>query len=165
MLARALRVADRLTRALALAGAALLVVCMLVTVADVALRRTVGIAIIGTVDLTQLFVMAAVFTAIPYAFLTGSHVSVDLFVDRLGPRAAELGKAFGALLGCILMALVFRYGLAQAQLQLAYGDVSQTIGIPILWYWLPLLAGGALATLATLLLGLAGLAAALRRGS
>ena len=163
MLARALRVADRLTRAVALAGAALLVVCMLVTVADVALRRTAGIAIIGTVDLTQLFVMAAVFTGIPYAFMTGSHVSVDLFVDRLGPRATELGKALGALLGCALMTLVFRYGLAQAQLQLAYGDVSQTIGIPILWYWLPLLVGGALATFATLLLGLAGLAAALRR--
>jgi hypothetical protein len=46
------------------------------------------------------------------------------------------------------------YSHKQALLQIGQGDKSQTIGIPIVWYWGPLLIGSAFAVAAALLLAL-----------
>lgn len=154
MFARIYRFAGAFARAAAFLGAALLVVAMTVTVVDVALRRSVNFAVAGTVDLTQLFVMAAVFLSIPFAFLSDSHVVIELATARLRPRPLAAVRALGALLSLLFMAAVLRYGWDQAVQQHGYGDKSQTIGVPILFYWVPLLGGAALAVLATALLAI-----------
>jgi TRAP-type C4-dicarboxylate transport system permease small subunit len=128
-----------------LAGAAL------VTVADIALRQ-VGGAVVGVVDLVQLLVMAGAYFAIPYAFLHDGHVAVDLVSARLGRRLDAACRALGALLATGFMLAIARYGLDAAMEQHAYGDRSHTMGIPILWYWAPLLLGAALSVLAALLI-------------
>jgi TRAP-type C4-dicarboxylate transport system permease small subunit len=148
------------SRIMAITGAGLLIGGMMVTVADVILRRTTNTAIDGTVDITQLFIMVVVFLSLPYAFLNGSQVSVEAITDKLPPRGIALVKAVGALLGAAFMALVAWYGGQQALLQYEYGDISQTIGIPILWYWMPLLVGSAFSVLTTALVGIAELATA-----
>jgi TRAP-type C4-dicarboxylate transport system permease small subunit len=125
---------------------------MLVTVADILLRlasRLValvtgsnpGLALVGIVDLVQLSVMTAAFLAIPYAFLRGAQVMVDLLPARL-PRAVPLALDLAAaLLALLLVALMLQHGVAQARMQVAFGDRSATLGIGIVWYWLPLLVG------------------------
>ena len=130
-----------------LAGAAL------VTVADIALRQ-VGGAVVGVVDLVQLLVMAGAYLAIAYAFLHGGHVAVDLVSARLGRRLDAACRALGALLAAGFMLAIARYGLDAALEQHAYGDRSHTMGIPILWYWTPLLLGAALSALAAVLIAL-----------
>jgi TRAP-type C4-dicarboxylate transport system permease small subunit len=140
----------------------MLVATMLVTVADVVLRRTVQIAIAGTVDITQLFVMAAVFTAIPFAFFSDSHVVIELATDRLRPRAVAVFKAVAAVAAMGFVAAAFWYGWDAALQQHGYGDRSQTIGIPILFYWIPLLAGFALSAVAAALLAIRYIAFAVR---
>ena len=142
----------RLARIAALAGMAALIGAVLLTVADIALRQLLGVAVIGTLDMVQLCVMTAVFLAIPYGFLTGSHVAIEMATDALPPRALALVKAAAALAGCLFMAAVGWFGLEQATLQYGYGDVSQTIGIPMIAYWVPLLAGAGLSILATAVL-------------
>lgn len=156
----ALPLARALARGVALAGVAALGVAALVTLADIALSLGEG-GIAGEVDLVQLCVMAAAWLAMPLAFLDDAHVSVDLLSARLPRRAGRLLKALGGLLSVVLMALVLRYGWSAAETQLQFGDVSQEIGIPIVWYWAPLLAGAGLSILAALLVALADLAAAL----
>ena len=141
-------------RILASIGVLMLVLTMMVTVADVVLRRTAQIAIAGTVDITQLFVMAAVFTAIPFAFFSDSHVVIELATDRLRPRAVAVFKAVAAVAAMAFVAAAFWYGWDAALQQHGYGDRSQTIGIPILLYWIPLLAGFALSTVAAALLAI-----------
>ncbi|HEX9647493.1 MAG TPA: TRAP transporter small permease [Alphaproteobacteria bacterium] len=125
-----------------------LVAAMLLTVVDVALRRPFDIAIKGTVDLTQLLVMAAAWLAIPYAFLTDGHVSVPLLVDRLPARLRAGLAVLAALLGAALLAGIAWYGTAQARLEHGYGEISLTLGIAKHWYWLPLIAGAALSVAA-----------------
>ena len=155
----ALRRAHGLCAALAAGGVLCLLAATALTVGDVLLRRSAGIAVPGTVDLTQLCVVACVYAAMPYAFLSGGHVAVEIVTERLPPRTVALCEAFALLLSLALMLALFRYGLDQALLQHGYGDRSQTIGIPILWYWAPLLAGVLLSALACALL----LAGRLRR--
>lgn len=134
---------------------------MLATVLDVGLRP-LDEGLFGVVDLVQLGVMSAAWLAIPYAFLTNSHVSVDLLAQTLPSRFASLLKALGAGLAAGLMALIFFYGWRAAAQQAQFGDLSQTLGLPRTWYWAPLLFGAALSVLATVMIAVSALLAALR---
>ncbi|MEX2630489.1 MAG: TRAP transporter small permease subunit [Tistlia sp.] len=158
---RLLPLARPLARALALAGVVALGLAAGVTLLDIGLSL-VGGGIAGEVDLVQLGVMAAAWLAMPLAFLDEAHVSVDLLSARLPQRLGLFLKGLGGLLAVALMALVLRYGWDAAAQQLRFGDVSQELGIPIVWYWAPLLAGAALSVLAALLVALADLTAAVR---
>jgi TRAP-type C4-dicarboxylate transport system permease small subunit len=150
--ALAYRAVERLSGIAALAGIAMLAVAMAITMADIVLRRLFAFAMSGTVDLVQLCIMSTAFLSIPYAFVRTSHVAIEAATDLLTECALALVKALAAFAGLGFMAAVGWFGLQQARLQYDYGDVSQTIAIPMLYYWLPLLAGAALAVLATAVL-------------
>lgn len=137
-------------KATGLFGMAALLAAGLVTVADIALRFFGG-AVPGVVDLVQLFMMAAVFAAIPFAFFRDGHVSVDLLTQAFPPRAQAFLSLATALLALGLMGLILFYGWKSAQMQIMFGDVSQNIRVPMIWYWAPLLAGSALSILACLI--------------
>lgn len=142
--------AHRLARWLAYAGMAALCAEMLVLIADIAARRTLGFSILGTIDLTQLAVMWCVYLAMPLAFLRGTHVAVEFVSEALPAplrRACRLGAA--ALAAAFLGATAW-FSLGQARLQLAQGDQSVTLGIPMGWYWAPLLVGLAASAAAAL---------------
>ena len=144
-------VADRIARWLAYAGMALLCGAMLVIIVDISTRKTLGFSILGTIDLTQLGVMGCVFLAMPLAFLRGTHVHVEFVTDLLpAPLLRALRLAAGLLAAAFMLALAW-YGLRQAQIQLAQGDKSVTLGIPMILYWAPLLLGS-LASAATALI-------------
>ena len=143
--------ADRGAQWLAAAGVALLMLMTLVLMADISTRRTLNFAILGTIDLTQLAVMLAVFFALPLAFLHDSHVNVDFFTSRLPPRALAALNCAVALLSTALLAAIVWFSLGQARIQFAQGDKSMTLGIPMLVYWVPMLLGTALSVLAALL--------------
>jgi TRAP-type C4-dicarboxylate transport system permease small subunit len=122
-----------------------------VLIVDIATRKSVGFSILGMVDLNQLAQMACVFLVLPLAFLHESHITVDFITDRL-PRRARAGiQAASALLGAALLAAILWHSVGQALIQFRQGDRSQTLGIPMLWYWAPLVAGVALSVLAVLL--------------
>lgn len=145
---------DRLTHALALAGMAVLSGAIAVTVADIVLRATVNEAILGTVDITQLCVMAAAFWSIPYAFVRGGHVSVEIGGDLMAPRLRHALDGLAALLGVVFMGLIAWYGWDSATLAADYGDVSQNLALPMTAYWAFLLSGAGLGALAVLVVAL-----------
>lgn len=144
--------ADRVAQWLAAAGVALLMLMTLVLMADISTRKTLNFAILGTIDLTQLAVMLAVFFALPLAFLHESHVNVDFFTSRLPPRALAALNCATALLSTALLIAIVWYSFGQARIQYAQGDKSMTLGIPMLVYWVPMLIGSALSVAATLLI-------------
>lgn len=146
------RLLHRVSAGCAYLGMGALLGALLLTVADIVLRKLGVYTWPGTLDAVQLCIMTAVFLAIPHTFLQDGHVAVDLLAERLPLRVQALLRALAALLGLGFMALVLGYGWLYAQDQIGYGDRSQTIGIPIVYYWAPLLVGAALAVLATALL-------------
>jgi TRAP-type C4-dicarboxylate transport system permease small subunit len=117
----------------------------LFTCLDIAIRNFGGQGILGTVDITQLMIVACAFLTIPYGFMSDSHVSVDVGIGWMPLRAQALCRAFAALLGGALMFAIFWFGIGQANTVALMGDKSQTIALPMIWFWYPLL-GGALFT-------------------
>ncbi|MCP5372953.1 MAG: TRAP transporter small permease [Hyphomicrobiales bacterium] len=142
------------TKWLAWFGIVLLMAAVVVTTADVILRKTVGFSLEGTVDITQLMVMGAAYTAIPFAFVTRSHVAVAMLTDGLSRRGQAAVQVLAAVLAVGFMAAIATFGWFQAMQEFEYGDSSLTLGIPKIWYWAPLLTGAALSTLVMALLAL-----------
>jgi TRAP-type C4-dicarboxylate transport system permease small subunit len=126
-----------------LAGVALLA-CVALTVVDIVLRNFFSSGITGMIELTQLAVIWAAFLTIPLGFALDDHISVDLVVGLLRPRPRQYLRAIAALAGAVVMALYAWWGGEQALHQIVAGERTLTIGVPIFWYWLPLLYGTSL---------------------
>ena len=137
----------RLCRWLAAIGVAILLVCALLTVADIVGRRLFGSTIPGMVDLTQLLVMNAVFLWIPYVFECRANVEVDLLFERLPGAARRWLERLWPVLGAAFLLVAAWYAGRTALQVFEYGDSSQTIGVPMIWYWAPVLFGTVLAAI------------------
>src|SRR3546814_1089829 len=74
------------------AGAVCALLAGIVTCADIVIRNAGGEGIIGTVDITQMMIVATAFLTIPYGFIADSHVSVDIGVEQLPFRLQAFCK-------------------------------------------------------------------------
>ena len=140
--------AERVAIRFAAAGVGALMLAVVVVMADVVTRKSLGFSIRGTIDLTQLAQMACAFLALPYVFLRESNISVAAFADRLPRGLQRLVRLIAAAITLALMLAITWYSFLQAGIQIGQGDKSVTLGIPILAYWLPTLAGMALSCVA-----------------
>jgi TRAP-type C4-dicarboxylate transport system permease small subunit len=139
---------ERTLRYLSLVGTAALVVGVLLTITDIVLRSVSTLTVLGMVDIMELCVMVGAMLAIPQAVMTDQHVAIDVFTDMM-PQRVQLGlRLFAALLGMLFLGAVTWFGFHQAMTEMAGGDRSQTIGIPMIWYWAPFLAGMGLSVVA-----------------
>ncbi len=123
---------------------------MLITTVDVVLRKIDNAGIYGTIDLVQLMIMSAAYLSIPYAFMKKSHVAVSILSERMPEKAAALCQALGMVLCVIFMSAIAWFGFQQAEQQHQYGDISITLGLPMIYYWIPVLAGSVLSAIVSL---------------
>ena len=121
-------------------GVAASAAAALLTVADI-IGRQLGHAVSGVVDLVQLFVLGGAWLVIPYAFMTGAHVGVDLLVELLPRPLTRALRGVAGLAAMALLAMMLYFCYATFQQQMMFGDRSQQLGIPIFYYWVPLLFG------------------------
>lgn len=132
------------------AGVTAYAAAALLTVANV-IGRQVGLPISGVVDLVQLCVVGGAWLVIPYAFLTGAHVGVDLLVESMPDAVRVPLRVLASLVAIGLLILILLNCYETFQQQMMFGDRSQQLGIPILYYWAPLLYGVALSAVAAAL--------------
>jgi len=153
--------AERLLQAVAVAGLAILALAIALTIADILARAMLNASITGMIDITQLCVMAMAFWSIPYAFIRDGHVRITFATEGLPLRVRASLDALAALAGAAVVGLIGWLGYEQALSALRYGDSSQTIGIPMIWYWVFLVSGCALSLGATIVVMLRHVAVAL----
>lgn len=140
----------RFVGALELAGSALLLALMAVTVIDVIGRYILGAPLAGAFELTELLLCAMVFAALPLVSRAGGHVEVDLLVGLLPERAARAFGLFAAIVSAVAL-LYFAWRLALVAADLAEtGARSNALAIP----FAPFAGFGALACVAAAALGL-----------
>ncbi|MCW8880774.1 MAG: TRAP transporter small permease [Sedimenticola sp.] len=118
-------------------GMLLLLGAVFATTADILARKLFSFTYQGTIDVVQLLVLSAAFLSIPYAFISRSHVAVAIFADKFSDRWRSAVSALAAMLSTGIMFAFGWFGINHASMQIEYGDVSQTIGIPIVWFWIP----------------------------
>lgn len=131
----------KLTRMLALLGTVALLVAVALTVTDIGLRSVSGLTVVGLTDIVTLCTMIGAMLAVPYGFAADRHVSVDLFTSRLPEVGQRVLGVAAALMALVVLSGVFWFSYQQMLTEIRYGDRSQSIGIPMMWYWLPLLVG------------------------
>ncbi|ASM74414.1 tripartite ATP-independent periplasmic transporter, DctQ component (plasmid) [Pseudosulfitobacter pseudonitzschiae] len=144
------KLARGLINAFAMLGVIAYGAAALVTVADIIGRRF-GLPVEGVVDLVQLFVVTGAWLVLPFAFLTAAHVSVDFVLDLLPHAFVVPLKILGTVLSLGLLGLMLQQGYTTFLTRTMFGDTSQQLGIPIAWYWYPLLVGMTVSLLAVLL--------------
>jgi TRAP-type C4-dicarboxylate transport system permease small subunit len=124
---------------------------MLLTVADVVLRATVGFPIRGTLEIVELLLACTFFVALPVAFLRDENLVVDT-IDEYAPRAVPVLKRMSLLLAVVALAVMAWRGWIAAQDALEFGDVTSDLAIPRIVYWVPVLFGIVAAALAAAVL-------------
>jgi len=132
----------------AVIGVAAYAAAALLTVADI-IGRQLGYPVPGVVDLVQLFVLGGAWLVIPYAFMTGAHVGVDLLVESLPRQLTSVMRGVAGLAAMALLSMMLYFCYATFQQQVMFGDRSQQLGIPIFYYWVPLLFGVGLSIVGT----------------
>jgi TRAP-type C4-dicarboxylate transport system permease small subunit len=139
-------ITERALRAVSLAGTVAFMLGVVLTITDIGLRSVSTLTVKGVVDIVQLCILTGAMFAIPHGFLTDQHVAIDFVATRLPPRGQFALRIGAAVLGVLFLAGVTWFSFNQALYEL--GDRSQTIGIPMAWYWTPFLIGVGLAALA-----------------
>ena len=113
---------------------------MLLTVADVVLRAVLNRPIRGTLEIVELLLACSFFLALPATFLRDEHIVVDV-VDGLAPRWVPPLRRLAGMLGVLLMAVMAWQGWIAARDSLVFNDVTSDLSLPMIWYWIPVLAG------------------------
>lgn len=134
-------------RALAILGVAAYGMAAIVTVADIIGRR-LGYPVAGVVDLVQLCVVTGAWLVMPWAFLSAAHVSVDFLIRAIPAPLRVPLQILAAALTLGLVGLMLWQGWLTFETRTMFGDKSQQLGIPIAWYWYPLLVGLAMSLIA-----------------
>ena len=130
-----------LARLVCLAGAVGMVVLMMgVTVIDVALRPF-GLAVPGAYEIVTLGMRLIVPLALPYAFLVGGHVVVEVIADYLPKSVQKLLILFGWCASLVVMSLMAWRAVERAREVAEYGELTSDLSLPLVWYWLPLILG------------------------
>lgn len=145
------RFIEILCRMLTWIGGALMLVAILVTVGDVIARALFQTGYIGIVDVTQFAVIGFAYLALPLTFLKNEHVAIGLYDHLLGKRADHLLRMFALTLALAVLCMILYYGWTQANRTLRYGDVSQNVEIPMIFFWIFVLGGSAVSILVCVL--------------
>ncbi len=120
----------KIAHALNCIGVAILFLLMLLTVADVVLRKIFNKGILGTLEISEFMMVAIVFFSLAEGELKDRNVNVDLLVNRLSPKSRAfidaIVKIVGLILYCCITFAVFNY----AALMKSSGEVSLDLWLP-----------------------------------
>lgn len=100
---------------------------MLLTVADVFLRKVYSKSILGTVEVTEFMLLIVVFFALAHTEVLNGHVKVDLVMSRFGPRAQAFVDMITQLVCFVLCILITWSTLVYSEMMRAAGERSQDL--------------------------------------
>lgn len=104
---------------------------MVLTAADVFSRKFLTNSITGAVELTELFMLAMIFFALPLASMAGEHIVFDL-LDKALPRAMlRWQKALSHALTTVIFGGAAWIVWERSQRTYDYGDTTATLQIKI----------------------------------
>jgi TRAP-type C4-dicarboxylate transport system permease small subunit len=125
---------------------------MLLTIADVCLRTIdPEWRIYGVVEMVQLTFDSLVFLAVPAVFLLGQNILVNLFDEMLGRTAMRILVTASAVVTLVYLGLLLSQVIATGLEAVEFQDTTQDLQWPVVWYWLPIWLGVAVALIAELL--------------
>lgn len=114
-------------------GGAVVFALMVLTVIDVAMRRTSGQGVPGVVEYSEVLLVVGVFCAIAAAHVRGFHVSTTGFVSILPKNARRLVELLGGILGLIVLAVMTWVATTTAWTSFITGEYRMGIAHVLVW--------------------------------
>ena len=130
---------DRLLKALAnvlaAAAGAAMILMMAHIVADVAMKYVLNDPIDGTTEVVAAYYMAAtVFLPLAYVAVSGAHLDVTLFTQRLSGRPLKILSLLGLLATALYLGFICYHGVIEALRRTAEGEAWET-SVTLLAVW------------------------------
>lgn len=119
-------------QALAWVSGAGLMFMVLVTTADVILRKF-GLSLTGAYDLVKIAAAISVAAALPYTTAIKGHVAIEYFFHKLGRRGRIVVDALMRFAGMALFGLLAWGCIDYGNSLRTKGEVSTTLQLPIFW--------------------------------
>ena len=139
----------RLTQWLSDVAAVAIAAMIFLTIADIGMKNLFNHPIKGTFELVELLLVFVVFFGFAEVFRSDSNICVDVADQMLSPRRAKVLKIIGGFASFVLLVLMGWAMLGPAMDTVTYPQWTQETGIPLYSYWAPILAGTALAIVAS----------------
>lgn len=118
-------------RALEVTGGIMLLLMMLVTTVDVVGRYFLGHSLRGSVEMTQLLLVAVIFLALPHLNWLDAHINVDL-MPLLPPAKWEwVQNAVITLISLLAFVVLLPKAFALHARSVAYGDATEFLRVPM----------------------------------
>jgi TRAP-type C4-dicarboxylate transport system permease small subunit len=113
-----------------LAGTALFAI-MVLTLVDVAGRKLIDTSVTGSLEVTELLLVAVIFAGLPLVSLKGEHVVFDS-LDPLWPPAWRRAQQAVVDLACMVLLLGVAWVMwAKAGDMVSYGDTTAQLLLPL----------------------------------
>ena len=104
---------------------------MLLTLMDVSGRKLLSASVPGSLELTELLMVAVIFAGLPLVSLQGEHVVFDALDSRLPPAWLRVQRAVvDALCAGLLAGLAGLMWVKGGQMA-SYGDITAQLKLPI----------------------------------
>jgi TRAP-type transport system small permease protein len=126
-----LRATRGFNRALHYVSGALITLMMLFTIYNILGRWLFGAPFRGTVELTQLSMIAIVYLGFAWAQHNDDHISVDILYVRFGKRGQAVLDAVAALISFVVLALIAWRLYAYSETLQSGGRTTATRRIPL----------------------------------
>jgi TRAP-type C4-dicarboxylate transport system permease small subunit len=104
---------------------------MALTMADVCGRYVLNIPVTGSVELTELLMVAVIFSGIALSTIYRGHVTVDLIAMALSGRMRWLQKKVGDAVSLLIVGVLAFVCWGKAAEVADYGDKTAVLFIPI----------------------------------
>ena len=104
---------------------------MLLTIADVFLRKVFSRSILGTVEVSEFMLLILVFFALAQTEVLNGHVKVDLVMGRFSERSQAMVDAITQLVCFFLFGLFTWSALVYSGKMREAAEVSQDLWLPI----------------------------------
>ena len=118
-------------------GAIALLLLLALTIVNI-LFRLGGYIISGSYELAEVLIPIVAGTAILVATLRGSHVGVDLVVERMSARLRCVAAIFVLACGAVYWAIVAGSSGIAAVRSTMLGEYTELFGLPVAplrWFW------------------------------
>ena len=139
----------RLTQWLSDLAAVAIAGMIFLTIADIVMKNLFNRPIKGTFELVELFLVFVVFFGFAEVFRSDSNICVDLADQMLSAKRTAVLKIIGGFSSLVFLLLMGWAMLGPAMDTVTYPQWTQETGIPLYAYWAPILAGTALAIVAS----------------
>lgn len=129
-----MRIADlrqRVGTVTAVALGVMLLALTCITVLDVTGRYLLNAPLPGGAELTELLVMAVIFTGLPAISLDDGHVTADLLSHQLGPRGRVLQLFLARACAVVALVLIARQMWVHGARLTGYGQTTVYLHIPV----------------------------------